>query len=281
MSSVDLLVTVRREHASRYYKGLSAHKDFRVQIVSDVKDALELLADKDKHVDVFVIDNNMGDVYELISELRQTYPRLIIVLVDEEADFGMPGQADEITTEPFENDDLARRINRLMSDRRLETLRADSLPAVRTFAKQLRTATGEGGKYQVAVEACKQMGYDYVAYYRLDSAEPLQVTLKAQDGSNPIKSVAPKQGTNEDIIGWVGKNGQSRVAGPTDTPTHPLVAKGRLGAVACVPVVFSGKRYGVLVACREQPGTINQENVMMLELVSSQLAAAISKENIG
>lgn len=279
--TIDVLIAVRREHASRYYKNLSPHKDLRVQLVSDPKDALDALADRDKHVDVFVVDNGLTDTYELTNELRQTYPRLLVILVDEEADFGMPGHADEISTEPFHNDDLVRRLRRLMSDRNQETLRADSLPAVRMFAKRLLTASGEGGKTQAAVEACKEMGYDYVAYYKLENQNPLQVMLKAQDGTNTIKSVAPKQGTPEDIIGWVGKNGQSRIAGPADNPTHPLVAKGRLGAVACVPVMFNAVRYGVLVACREQPGTINQENVMMLELVSTQLAAAISKEIIG
>jgi GAF domain-containing protein len=57
-----------------------------------------------------------------------------------------------------------------------------------------------------------------------------------------------------------------------------LVRKERLGSVACVPVFSSNSRYGVLVACREVTNSISQENVLMLELVSSQLAAAISKE---
>jgi hypothetical protein len=50
--------------------------------------------------------------------------------------------------------------------------------------------------------------------------------------------------------------------------------------VACVSVGVTN-RYGVLVACRDQPGTINQQNVLMLELVGAQLAAVISKESIG
>ena len=47
------------------------------------------------------------------------------------------------------------------------------------------------------------------------------------------------------------------------------------------PSAISGQRYGVLIACREVPNSITQENVLMLELVTAQLAAAISKENIG
>jgi hypothetical protein len=282
MASIDLLVAVRREHAARYYKNLSGQKDLKLELVSDTHDALEILADRDKHVDVFVVDNGFGNTDDLIADVRHSYPRLLIILVDEDADFGIPGEADEISTEPFENDDLIRRIGSLMSDRQLETLRADSLPGVRAFAKKLRTATGEGGKYQAAVEACQEMGYDYVGYYRLDTLiNPPSLTLKAQVGPNAILAIMPKQASPDDIISWVSKSGHSRIAGPQDTPTHPLVAKGRLGVVACVPVVFSGTRYGALIACREQPNSINQENVLMLELVSAQLAAAISRESIG
>jgi DNA-binding response OmpR family regulator len=284
MAPIDVLVAVRREDAGRYHKNLSAQKDFRINIVSDKRDAMDTLADKDRHVDVLVIDNQLGNVFEFTNELRQTYPRLFIIIVDEEADFAMPGKADEISTEPFVNDDLARRITRLMSDRQLETLRADSLPAVRQFAKLLRKASGELGKQQAAVEACKDLGYDYVAFYRIESLDPLQITLKAQDTRDNLaglKSVTPKQASPDDLITWVAKSGQSRIAGPDDNPNYLLVAKKRLGAVACVPVIFSTNRYGVLIACREMPGSISQENVLMLELVSSQLGAAVSKEIIG
>jgi len=280
MSSVNLLVAVPREDASRYYKNLSAHEDFHVEVVSNINDALDMLADRDRHIDVFVVDNHLGYVHELILDLRQSYPRLLIVLVDEQADFAMPGQADEISTTPFEDSDLIRRITRLMSDRQLETLRADSMPAVRQFAKQLRKAAGELGKYQSAVSACRDLGYDYVAFYRLESVDPLHVVLRAQDGSPAIQSVAPKEAGPDDLVTWVAQSNLSRIAGPQDTPNYALVAKGRLGAVACVPVIFGSARYGVLVACRDQPNSITQDNVLMLDLVSAQLAAAISKESI-
>jgi GAF domain-containing protein len=281
MAVTDVLIAVRREDASRYYKNLSNQKDLRLQIVSEKSDALNLLADPDKHVDVLVIDNQLGNVFELITELRHTYPRLFIIIVDEEADFGLPGQADEISTMPFANNDLVRRITRLMSDRQLETLRADSLPAVREFAKRLRKAVGEAGKQQAAVSASKDLDYDYVSFYRLESLDPLKLSLKAQEGTPPVMAVAPKQSTPEDVITWVAQTGQSRIVSPDDEPNYLLVKRGRMGAAACVPVIFSGSRYGVLIACRERPGTIQQEHVMMLELVCAQLAAAISKEIIG
>ncbi|MCB9456925.1 MAG: GAF domain-containing protein [Anaerolineaceae bacterium] len=281
MNAVDVLVAVRREHASRYYKSLSAQKNFRVQIVSDTGDALNALADRDQHVDVLVLDNGLAHIFEFVAELRHSYPRLLIVLVDEDADFGMPGQADEISTEPFNNNDLVRRINRLMSDRQLETLRADSLPAVRQFAKLIRKASGEIGKQEAAVSACKDLGYDYVAFYRRDDSNGGQLVLKAQDGSNAIKAIAIKTADPDDLMTWVQQNRQSRITNPPDNPNHPLVAKGRLGCAACVPVIFGSNNYGVLLACREQPGSISQENVLMLELVAAQLSAAISKEIVG
>jgi GAF domain-containing protein len=189
----------------------------------------------------------------------------------------MPGQADDISTDPFTNDDLVRRVNRLMSDRRLETLRADAMPPLREFAKQLRKSSGETGKYQAAVNACRTLGFDYVAFYRVESLDPLQVTLKAQDGPAPIQAVAPKEATEADIIGWVAKTGQSRIAAPADEINYPLVRRGRLGAVACTPVGTSS-RYGVIVACKTEPNSITQQQLLLLELVSAQLAAVISKE---
>jgi hypothetical protein len=281
MASVNVLVAVTRDDASRFHKNLSAHEDFRVEMVSNLNDALNILADRDRRVDVFVVDSRMGYVHELILELRQSYPRLLIVLVDEEADFATPGQADEVSTAPFEDNDLIRRITRLMSDRQLETLRADSMPAVRQFAKQLRKASGDLGKYQAAVSACRDLGYDYVAFYRLENNDPPQVMLRAQEGPAALQAVAPKQAAPDDLVTWVAQSNQSRIAGPQDTPNYALIAKGRLGAVVCVPVVFGSTRYGVLVACRDQPNSITQENVLMLDLVSAQLAAAISKEIIG
>ena len=46
-------------------------------------------------IDVLVLDNNLEHAFDLITELRHSYPRLFIVLVNQDANFGMPGQADE------------------------------------------------------------------------------------------------------------------------------------------------------------------------------------------
>lgn len=276
MSKTDILTVVNREDAARYYKNLSAHADFNVQVAYSREDMIAIL--NERHTDVLVIDNRLESSYNAVSEVRQSYPRILIVLVDEEADFGMPGQADEMSTEPFHNDDLARRIKRLISDRQMETLRSDSLPAVRNVAKRLREAPGLLGKQEAGVQACRELGYDYVGYYHIVNAQPLVMSLKAQAGSNAIMAIAPKEATADDLMGWVVQNTQSRIAAPEDRPNYLLVARGRLGAVACVPVVFTGTVYGAVAACRDRPGSITQENVLMLELVASQMAAAIAKE---
>ena len=279
MTAVELYVIVRREHASRYHKHLAAHKDFHTSIFSNTQDVLEKLANQKKEVDVLLIDNGLASIVDLIEEVRHTYPRLFIVLVDEEADFGMPGYADEISTTPFDNNDLINRITKLMSDRRLETLRADSLPAVRQFAKELRDASGENSKLQVTVTACKKLGYDYVAFYRMENANTANLTLRAQAGPESLHTTTPKA---DDLISWVIQHGESRVAGPQDTPNHSLVSStGPFMAVACIPVMFSGTRYGVLAAFRSLPNSITPENVMELELMVAQLGSVISKELIG
>ncbi len=277
MVSVDILCAVRADQTQRYAEQLSIIKDFRVRVVSTTADALTQLDKAQHNTDVIVLDNGLGYLFEVVSTIRDKFSRILIVTVDEEADFALPGQADDISTDPFTNGDLARRINRLLADRRLETLRADAMPPVRAFAKKLRSAVGELGKQESAVSAIKELGYDYVAFYRVEKIEPLTITLKAQEGAIAILAVAPKAATTADIMGWVATTGQSKIAGMNDEITHPLVKRGRLGTVACVPVGTTN-RYGVLAACRERPDAITMQEVLLIELIGAQLAAVISKE---
>jgi hypothetical protein len=277
MASTQILAALEEDKSKRYYEHMSKSGEFGVQIVNSLKDALGVIEDRDQHVDVLVLDNELHRAFDFVDAIRKKYPRLIIVLVDEGADFGLPGQADELSTEPFRHDELMRKITKLMSDRRMETLRSDSLPAVRNISKQLRQATGNSGKQNAAVEVIKDMGYDYVAYYHITGNDPMELRLQAQAGPNAVNAIAPKKANDDDLMGWVAKNGQSRIASPDDRPTHPLVARGRLGAVVCVPVAFNKVSYGVLAACNDRPGSIPQDSVLMLELVSTQLAAALSK----
>ena len=277
MTQIDVLVTVRRDAASRYYKNLASFAEINLTLVTDINEAFEVLESRDNHVDVLVLDSHLEQAHQMILELRYTYPRLLIVVVDEEADFAIPGNADDVSTAPFDNEDLIRRIKRLMSERRLETLRADTIPHVREFAKKLRKAVGETGKQQAAVSACRDLGFDYVAFYRLDTANPLMLSLRAQEGPLQLQAIAPQQATADDIVGWVAQTGQSRVASPQDEINYALVVQAHLGSVACT-AVGKPNAYGVIVAGRGEQGAITQQQVMLLELVSAQLAAVVTQE---
>ena len=277
MTQIDVLVTVRRDAASRYYKNLASFAEINLTLVTDINEAFEVLESRDNHVDVLVLDSHLEQAHQMILELRYTYPRLLIVVVDEEADFAIPGNADDVSTAPFDNEDLIRRIKRLMSERRLETLRADTIPHVREFAKKLRKAVGETGKQQAAVSACRDLGFDYVAFYRLDTANPLMLSLRAQEGPLQLQAIAPQQATADDIVGWVAQTGQSRVASPQDEINYALVVQAHLGSVACT-AVGKPNAYGVIGAGRGEQGAITQQQGMLLELVSAQLAAVVTQE---
>ncbi len=276
MSTLRLLAAVLPQARQRYAVLLGAQDSFEVAYASSPAEIQTHLARPDARTDVLIVDQALGGVFELVRGLRQAYPRLLIILVDQEADISIPGHADDVSTDPFTNDDLIRRIRRLVQERQTETLRADALPSIRTVAKQLRQASGLMGKADAAVKAILELGYDFVAFYRVEATSETLI-LSATAGPEAITSIAPDQQKRTTLPGWVAENGLSRIAAPTDDPNYSLVARGRLGAGVCVPV-GSPERYGVLVAGRDRPGSITQENVMLLELVSAQLAAALARE---
>jgi GAF domain-containing protein len=276
MSTIQILAAIRPDAADRYQTYFAEQDQYATQVVTAKSDLISTLDDADSRADVLVIDNELGGVFELVRELRQRYPRLLIILVDEDADFSMPGRADDVSTDPFHQDDLLKRIQRLLQERQTETLRADALPPIRTVAKKLREASGVLGKTEAAVKAIADLDYDFVAYYRLES-EDSPLILSATAGPQTITSIAPDQQKETTLVGWVAQNGQSRIVAPDDDPNYGLVKRGRLGAGACVPVGGSN-RFGVLLAGRERPDSISQENVMMLELISTQLASALANE---
>lgn len=280
-SNIHILAAVQIKSLVEYRENLTKDPQIRLTLVHNESEAREKLADSHQRTDVFVVDNSLGGVFDLIKDLRQTYPRLLILLVDQEADFGMPGHADEVSVDPFKDDDLLKRIKRLSEERSLQTLRADALPPVRSFAKSLRRAGPGQSKPQAAVEAIRELGYDYVAFYHIMPTTPPELKLNAQVGPRPITGIAPQQQDYEgSLVGWVAQNGQSRIVGPEDQPNHPFIKQQRFGAGVCVPVGVS-LRFGVIFACREQPNAITEQNVLMLELVSAQLANALAKQARG
>lgn len=277
-TTIQVLAAAPASAETDYYQNLSTDAQLQVTVVTSVTAAQDILANSQRRIDVFVIDNALVDAFSLTKELRRTYPRLLIVLVDRDADFGMPGHADDVSVDPFDNDDLIRRIKRLNEERSLQTLRADTLPPVRQFAKTLHRAGPEVAKSQVAVQAIAELGYDYVAFYEVITKTPPQLALIAQAGQETITSTAPQQQDDvTSLVGWVAQNGQSRVVSVNDRPNHPLTTQQHFGSAVCVPVGTT-LRLGVILACRKEANTISQQHVMMLELVSAQLASALAKE---
>lgn len=276
MTQIKVLIVVPLVDSVRYRENLSQEPRFSLQTVTALDKVRESL--QVRPADVVVIDAQLGDSFDLIKELRQSYSGLLIIQVDEEADFSLPGQADDVSNSPFKEDELLKKIKRLVEDRRLDTLRADALPAVRSFAKSLMRAKGGPAKTQVAVNALQELGYDYVAFFKVTPTDPPSVSVVAQAGSKSVVSVAPtKLDYEKSLIGWSAQTGQSKIVGPTDEPNHPFISRGRFGAGVCV-AVGTNLRFGVVFGAREVPGSITQEQILMLELVCAQLASALARE---
>lgn len=275
---IHVLAAVPSAALSDYRQALSQDEQITLSLVTQDHEARAFLKQSQQRAEVLVLDSRLCDAYALISELRQSYPRLIILLVDAEADFSTAGRADDVTTRPFENGDLVRRIKRLAQERQLETVRADMLPPVRSVAKELRRAGSSHAKQLAVVNAIAEMGYDYVAFYRLLPVTPPALSLAAQSGPPQLSEMAPTSLSIEGTLpGWVAESGQSRVVSAADRPCHPFIERGLLAAGACVPVGTS-LRFGVLFACRAEAHTITEQHVKLLELIGAQLANALAHE---
>ncbi|MBN1286838.1 MAG: GAF domain-containing protein [Anaerolineae bacterium] len=280
MAKLSVLVAANRDNVDRYRQYLKAQQeDIRVVTVTSAEHVHEILASSDFSFDVMVADAMLGDVPQLLKDVQSEYHDLLTILVDEGADFAMPGRAHDVSTDPFNRDDLIKRIKRLVEERRLETLRADALPPVRSFARQIRKAAPGESKREAAVGAVQQLGFDYAGFFSVDWTEPAQFTTVAQVGPPPIARAMPVTQPVEksQLLGWVAHTGESKVIGPDDTPNYPLVADGTFASAAAVPVGIN-LRFGVILACRQQPNAISGQDVMMLELVAAQLAAALAAE---
>jgi len=277
LTEIHVLAAIKPGDADRYQKLLGSDSIFKLTVATNEEQMRSHLEDPMSRTDALILENSWPNSSALVKEFRKSYQNMAIILVDEDADFGMPGYADEFSATPFKNDDLSRKIKRLIQERRLETLRADALPPVRAFAKQLGNAGKGISKHQAAVEAIKSLGYDYVALYTITSPDPVGLTLTAQTPLAGLQNLIPTRLDENSLPGWVAKEKRSRIVGKDDRPSHPLIEKGKFGAAAAV-AVGTTLRFGILMACREQAGSISPEGMMMLELIASQLAAALAKD---
>lgn len=276
LPQLHALLVIRADAVARYRDYMANEPTIGVRIVSSIEDARTELADRQKPTDILVVDNTFQDAFNFIKAIRMDHPRLMVLLVDEDADFSTPGPADDVTTDPFQNGEIIRKIRRLLEDRRLETIRADALPPIRNFAKALAKATKGLGRMQAAVGAVQELGFAHVAYYTVEGTPPT-LSLSAQVGDNAVMSAMPQKPEPTGLMADVLTTGKSRV-GAAGTPyTHFLLEKGKYGAAVCLAVGQS-MRFGLILAFKEGKDSIAQESVMMVELICAQLAAALAKE---
>lgn len=274
MSEIRVLAVVRGERAARYEQEFSSADWIRAQVLSTLAQAVAYL---ESHApQLLVFDQALDGAFAQVDAFRQKFPHMLIILIDEDADFALPGEADDIATTPFKDGDLLRRIRRLLANRQMETLRADAMPPIRDLNKRLRKAAGEQAKAKEAVSACLDLGYDYAALYRLDLRDPVLVNLIAQDGAPEVQHLAPQQANDTQAVGWVAKTGQSRLLRAGDS--HPLLSLELFSAAAAVPVGVAN-RYGVLFAAKTNGDSVQQQDLLMLELVAAQLASTLVKES--
>lgn len=280
--TIHVLVMTHEQYAARYHEHFAREGQVALTLVTNGAAVRERLDDPNTQTDILVADcalNSAMDVYRLVNGLREQHPHLLIVLVDEEADFAMPGHADEVTVTPFEEGDLIKRIKRLAEERRLETLRTDVMPQVRAFARALRRTKTVQARQEAAVEAVLSMAYDYGAVYQADEFDPGRLTLAVQKGPQAALDAAPREVTDPDaLVVWVSRNGRSHVFQAGDGSGHPFTTEGWFKEGACVPV-GSTFRFGVLVAARVEPQRIGQHQLFMLELIGAQLANALTKQS--
>jgi hypothetical protein len=277
MTTIKVIAAIRFEAINEYREAMTKAKEFDISWVPSIDHMNQKLDESDKQFEVVVVDSSLGDVYDLIDDLRSKHPHLLIIQVDEEADFALPGRADEISTNPLEDDQLVKLIKRVYEDRRLATLRADALPPVRQFAKRIMKAERGPAKIQAAVDTIRELGFDYVAYYSFQNIDPPMISLATQAGDEKLKRVAPqKRDYDTSLVGKVAQDGETRIVSKDDDPNHPFVSRGQFGSGVAV-AVGTTIRFGVLFACNRDP-EINSQYVMMLELISAQLSSALARE---
>lgn len=269
------------ENTARTYQEQIGTADGIILTLHHDAEALDRALEQDANgFDVVILDNGAVDAYATVARLRERSLQCLVILVDEDADFGMPGQADDISVEPFHDGDLLKRIQRLAEQRRLETLRADALPPVRAFAKLLHKAGTGREKQQAAVQTIADLGYDFVAFYTTTQANPpaLKLTASTSQPEPPHDAPTGDAAPANSVLLQVAASGQSRIIGPDETLQHPLINQQQYQSGACVPVGHT-LRFGVILACREAPDAITQHNVLMLELVGAQLANALARQD--
>lgn len=275
MNTTQVLLVLNPALHERSRAALSPLAGWQLTFLDTLEDASARLA-LPTAPDMLVIDKSIDGAYDWLSALRVRMPRLLMMLIDEGADFAMPGAADDVTTTPFENDDLARRIQRLIGDRKMETLRADAMPPVRDLGQRMRKAGSESGIVQAAIGVVADLGYSDAAVFKLDESRGNALVLVTHQGAADVRAALPSPVPAGHVLARCALSGQMELLTAQKHQNFALVERGRLHAAAIVPVGIA-RRYGVLLASRDDAGEIPARDVLMLELIAAQLGSYLAR----
>ena len=280
MQTVSVLLAIPESKRATYYEGLSDDPSLSIHTVHTAESLFEEVRTIEP-LDLLIIDSLLDPrTHQIVGDIRRTRPRLIMILIDQSADFGTRGHADALSTDPFQNNELLRVIRRLLNERNTETLQSSAMPAIRDIYRRMRSAVGVAGKRQEAAQCCLEVGFVYAAYYEVVNDDPFHLDLQTQAGPQSLKASAPRSADINGLIGWSAANNQTRIAQAGDTLSHRFITHGRVSSAIAIPVASDHQLYGALIACADAGVTISQDRVMLVELISAQLAAALVHDDM-
>lgn len=181
---------------------------------------------------------------------------------------------------PFEERDLHTAIEVALRQHELQrTLerRATHLALINDIGSQIATELALHGVLHRAVHLIQQtFGYHHVAILLLENGF---AQLRAVAGVHEQHLVPTyRQSINDGIIGWVARHGEKIVANDINQEPHYLrfitdyfTAQAEL----CLPIKVAGQTVGVLDIQCSHSHTFDQNDVMVMETLTSQIAVAI------
>ena len=122
-----------------------------------------------------------------------------------------------------------------------------------------------------------RFGYNLVRIYIVDRDRD-RLTLEAQSSATPNGSVRPiaLDQQNDDPVRQTAVYGQSRLSTSRDLALRPGVPCAEL----CVPIRFADRVLGVLDVQQAVDGALDERDLVVLESLSSQIAAGIANAQL-
>lgn len=181
---------------------------------------------------------------------------------------------------PFEERDLHTAIEVALRQHELQrTLerRATHLALINDIGSQIATELALHSVLQRAVHLIQQtFGYHHVAIFLLEDGF---AQLRAVAGVHEQYLVLTyRQSINDGIIGWVARHGEKIVANDiSQEPRYlPFITDYfTASAELCLPIKVAGQTVGILDIQCSHSHTFDQNDVMVMETLTSQIAVAI------